>query len=55
MQMGVRTLGSLLLVLAAAIIIGLVATGNLWSEPGASIVAFGLAIFGLLLQIAASR
>jgi hypothetical protein len=53
--MGVRKLGGLLFVLAAAVIIASVTTGHSWMEPPASIIAFGLAIAGLVLQIAASR
>src|SRR5262249_13871295 len=54
-NMGVRKLGVLLFVLAAAVIIASVATGKSWMEPPASIFAFGLGIAGLFLQIAAPR
>jgi hypothetical protein len=53
--MALRKLGGLLFVLAAAIIAASVATGNYWLEPPASIVACGLAIAGLALQIVSPR
>jgi len=53
--MRVRKLGGLLFVLAAAIIVASVVAGHSWLEPPASILAFGLGIAGLVLQIAASR